>query len=319
MYVASHRRRRFLAVLFSTAFGGIETSEASDPPRCIGYLSGGGTPGEWLARPLAKLGWEDGRNLRFEIRLAPPDHAQLDVVAAELVRAKVDVLLTAQSQRVAALLKATRTIPIVSAGVPDPVGSGFAKSLRKPGGNVTGLSMGAPETADLIVGVLKAMRPGLKRIMCFYPEGGPAPWSVRSAREASHRAGIAWDFIPATGIADVKRAFAAVREPTRAAAAMIGVPGAAEGEVEALAIRHRIALAADDPRHGALFDVGLQFTDLPGRVAAILDKILRGGDPADIPFEVPDRMTFVINRATAKAIGVTLTKDLLLRATEIVG
>src|SRR5437870_7860327 len=146
-------RRAFLAALASCPLASFAQSPPSDRPKIVGYLSGGQGP-EWLAAVLAKRGYVEGRNLRIEARI-PNDweSATLAKAAAELVALKPDALYAFHANRVGALAAATRTIPIVAGGVADPIGSGFAKSLRRPGGNVTGLSLGMPETADIVIGL----------------------------------------------------------------------------------------------------------------------------------------------------------------------
>ena len=125
--IRSPRRRALLAALLATAFApGVS---ASDRLRCIGHLSGGAKPQELIAKPLAEFGWIEGKNLRFEVRVSL-DMASDAALAAELVRANVDVLMAAATNRVTALAAATQTIPIVSMGIPDPIGQGFARTLQ---------------------------------------------------------------------------------------------------------------------------------------------------------------------------------------------
>ena len=319
------RRRTALAVILAAAVA--PRPRAADRPKRIGYLSGGSGPGE-MAKSLAQLGWTEGRNVLFEIRVAPPgsDPQAMKAAAEELVRSKPDVLV-AFTDRADALLAATRTIPIVSAFHPDPVGMGLAQSLRRPGGNVTGLSTGSRESAGAWLGILRAMRPRLSRLAVIHGEQGEARMRIvtRSWQEIAASLGISFTFAPSATLADVARAFGALGDPASAAAFLVfggmttvSMPGAIMKDVLALAVRRRIATVGD-AREGALMEYDMSYTDPQGRIAAMIDKILRGQRPAEIPFELPDRVEFILNRATANAIGAIVTPEVLLRATDVVG
>lgn len=331
------RNRRAL-VLAAGAWVLVPAAAAAERPRRVGYFSGGAGP-ESIAPLLAELGWVVGQNLQFEVRIdGKADPARTRELAAELVRARVDALLTFSPKRVRALADVTKTIPIVCM-LHDPVGEGFARSLRRPGGNITGISHGAPEQASFAVYLLKAFRPGIRRVVMIEPRERLDSFAG-AALDAIKGAGIQVDHVAvgsvlnytkdrklqgmtaAAYLAEVERAFAGIRDPEHSVASLDWMPDELIEEIAARAIRGRIATMVDEPglvRRGFLFWGGIHHSDPNRRLVAVLDKVLRGGNPAEIPFELPDRSVLVINRRTAEAIGVPLSSEILLRATEMVG
>jgi len=203
------------------------------------------------------------------------------------------------------------------------VGQGLAKTLRRPGRNVTGLSLGMPERSHMQIALLKAARPRLQRVVFIHRVGTNGPrdvWELaaRPIRAAAGEAGVAFLKMAITGAADLEEGLRALGDP-RLAGAIPGPQLPIEArELFDIAIRRRVAMIGDVDE-GALFQFDLEFADASQSLAAMIDKILRGMDPAQIPFEVPDRTEIALNRATAKAIGVTFDRDLLLRASRIVG
>lgn len=274
-------------------------------------------------KPLAALGYVEGKNLRYETRVVDiRDPEGLDRDAMQLVRAHPDVLLAWQSDRVSALARATATIPIVAGLTADPIAQGLAVSLRRPGKNVTGLMVGLVQTSEMFVALLKAVRPRLRRVAFLrrsVDRGGGAVWevSIRSLRTACEAAGVSFTMATVMSAADAEAAFAALGDPVTAGAIAGPQLGVDARELAAIAIRRRIALIGS-PEDGGLMSYELNFADEMRRVASIVDKILRGADPGGIPFESPDRPVFVINRSTARALGVTIPQELLLRATDII-
>ena len=340
-------RRAALRAIGALAAASLASVSATERPRRVGYLSGG-AGADVLAPQLADLGWVVGRNLHFDVRtLVDGDPAGIAAQAAELVRAKVDALLAFSNDRAQALARATRTIPIICQ-VSDPVGLGLARTLSRPGGHVTGLSMGVPEQATLMLHLLRTVRPRLRQVVAIVMR----EWRERNAStfrpyvDQARDAGVSWDFTPigssgdyasnmtipdpealARTVAGFEEVFASIREPERSAVFVTHGPQHEESvrRIAASAIRHRLATfvsGSDGPdwvHLGCLMHAGNRHADRFRRIAGVLDKVLRGANPAEIPFELPDRTTLVLNRATAKAIGVELSPDILLRATELVG
>lgn len=295
---------------------------AQDRTRVVGYLLEGEGRPRRLAASLAELGYVEGKNLRFELRSYPRDGTveQVERAARELANSGAEVLVASGAIPVSALHRATRRIPIVSGGVSNPVTLGLAKSMREPGLNVTGLSFGLEEAAVLQLGTLVELRPQLRRIFVLVTANDPADVTPEHAKAAAAR-GLNVEVVRVGDMDAVDRMFRGMRE--RMDSAWVApLPGFKVSQVAAIAVRHRIATHAMSPaavREGLLFCHWLEPSDPHRRLAAFVDKILRGADPATIPFESPDRTLLVINRTTAAAIGVELTDELKLRATEIVG
>lgn len=319
-------RRSALGALAALAIAPV--ARAAGPVKVVGYLSGGARVPQDLDKRLAELGWVEGKNLRFETRISGPGSPPetLARAVAELARAEVDVLV-AWTDRADALAAATKTIPIVAGMHPDPVGLGLAKSLRNPGGNVTGLSAGSHEYAGAWLGTLKLMRPKLSKVAIVCGERGEARMRAVSTndREVAASMGVGLTYAPCATLADVSRAFDALGDPDSAAAftifggmSTVAMPASIMKDVYDLAARRRIATRGH-AREGALMSYDAGFADDMRRVAVIIDKIFRGQKAAEIPFELPDRFKLTLNRTTATAIGVSLTPELLLRASEVIG
>jgi putative ABC transport system substrate-binding protein len=216
----------------------------------------------------------------------------------------------------AALHRATTRIPIVTYGVSNPVSLGLAQSLRAPGKNVTGLSFGLEEAAVLQLGLLRLLRPRLKRVVFMMPandvSGNLYGDSRRHAPEhvsAAAAAGLELDVAPVRSLGDCERTLATIRDPLQEAAWVVDSSVTTAKQVAALAIRHKVAthgrgsMAVKD---GLLVSCWLTISEPHRRVANLIDKVLRGADPGTIPFEQPDKSLIALNRATATAIGITI-------------
>lgn len=318
--IASRVRRRLLAAIGSLAAMPRAFAQPVRKRKTVGIMTSGGS--RFLARTLVKHGWVEDRDVRFELRKAshamPP--SELDAVAAGLVGAGCDVLVAQGAPFVLALHRATRSVPIVCAGIHDPVDAGLAHALQRPGMNVTGLSFGLREAAVLQLGTLRALVPGLRRVVFLTVETDDI--GVAPAHElAAKRFGFTTDVHRIAPSGTVEKTLAAL-QPTDAAWLAQAPAGASIERIAAEATRRRIAVHAmsrDMVRAGLLLSYWIVFSDLPARVAALVDKVLRGADPATIPFELPDRTEFALNRATARALGLAIPDDILLRATEVFG
>ena len=311
----SESRRSLLAAALVPLVAGRAFAQSRERPKSIGYLSGGQSA-EWLSKLLAERGFVEGRNLRVDTRI-PSDweEATLRRAAEELVALKPDALYAHLANRVGALAAATRTIPIVTGGVPDPVGAGFAKTLRRPGGNITGLSFGLPETAEITVSIFRMLRPGLKRLGGFFARGTPpaqmAPWMIDAAR----RSGLEWAPMAVEPGQDVEGVLARFAGE----AALVGpTRDPAFGEQ---IIRHATRLrimTSGQVEAGALMNYGLEHEDGQNRIAAIMERVLGGANPAEIPFELPSRPDFRLNLATARAMGIVVPPEVMLRVTKVI-
>jgi putative tryptophan/tyrosine transport system substrate-binding protein len=318
-------RRALLAAVVSGLAGAAGARAPSSQVKRVGLLTGG-SKGEGLAKGLAPHGFVRGKNLEIEARIADPsDYAQLSQHARELVRLRVDVLCGQMVGPVRALMEATRTIPIVCAGVGDPVGYGIAKSLRRPGMNVTGLSYGKPEVAEIQLALVRQLRPQVRRMLLIVPNDRvDVEVAERELFASAANARMTWEVARPKDVAAVDRAFETFRPgDADAAYVLLWADEARFARAIELAMRHRMVTFGGQEslpvERGMLMAYWLDFPDFLGRVAAVVAAMLRGADPAETPFELPDRTNFLINRRTAEAIGVRIPRELLIRATGIVG
>ena len=273
------------------------------------------------AKPLAARGWIEGKTLEIVWRFGENDESRFAALAKDLVGAKPDVIATASTPRTRALQRVTRTIPILTV-VGDPVGSGFAQSLARPGGNITGFSLGVRETAQKSVQLLRTVLPKLTTLAVV------SATRIEVMREifeplvaAAREAGIEAQLRQISTRDDIEAVLRSLPTSGRGAAMLGGnFRGEDEGAVYRLAVRLRVpAMVANGSavEAGGLLAYSLYLDNEEERTAALLDKLLRGADPAVIPFELPNRSEFAINRRTAKAIGVTFPADFALQATSV--
>jgi len=313
-------RRRFLAAMGGAAAMPRSFAQAARRPKLVGLLIPG--RGAFLAPALAKLGWVEGRDVRYEIRrvAAETSAGDLDAAAHELLQARPDVLVAAGAPSVLALHRATRSIPIVCGGIHDPVDEGLARTIQQPGMNVTGLSYGLRESAVLQLGTLRALVPGLRRLVFVSAESDSstvAPAHAAAAEQFALQAQMRRASEP-----DSVEKILATLQATDAAWLAQPPAGASIERIAGEAMRRRIAVHArndEQVRAGLLLSYWIVHSDPVARIAALVDKVLRGADPGTIPFELPDKTQFAFNRATARAIGVRVPEDVLMRATEVFG
>ena len=325
-------RRRSLAALAALPFiaAGVPGAAIAAGPKRLGILADGGRA-ETLAnfaatdaKLLAALGWVEGKTLEIAWRFGEGGESRTLALAKELVDAHSDVLGTAGTALTRALQQATRTIPIFTT-VGDPVGSGFAQSLARPGGNITGLSQGNREIAQKQVELLRAVVPKLSALAIVGAHKSLA--YLREITEpmvmAAQAAGISAELRQISSLPDIEAVLRALPASGRGAVFFMGNLGDLdEGSVMQLAIRLRVpAMVGEGERveKGGLLMYRLYHEDESRRTASLVDKLLRGANPALIPFELPTKSYFVINRRTAAAIGVKFPADFLLRADEVIG
>ena len=284
----------------------------------IGELREGPT---FLSKPfvdaMRELGWVEGQNFKIERRNADR-RDQLPALAAELVRLKVDLILTAGTPATTAAKEATKTIPIVFSIAGDPVERGLAASFARPGGNLTGFAFGLYD--EKLLEVLKEALPGLSRVA--YP-APPRSAGFSSLNAAARVLGVEIRGIAVQGPEDFDRFFAAAQ---RGSAGAVLVPNVAWfrphlERIGAAATKSRlpaIGYVRDFAESGGLFSYGPTPLQNVPRVASQIDKILKGAKPADLPIEQPIKFELVINLKTAKALGLTIPQTLLQRADEVI-
>ena len=297
----------------------------------IGYLSGGfpsaGAPRtDALRLGLRELGYVEGKNIVIEYRHAEGKLDRLSALSAELVRLKVDVIVTGGGGGATRAAKeATKTIPIVMAGDVDPVGQGSVTSLARPGGNVTGLSTLTPEISGKRLELLKEIVPKLSRVAVFGTSTSPDNAQVlRELELAAGALGVQLQYLDVLSFTDIATAFRAASKG-QAEAVLMMVPGAIAGgqrkEIAELAVKSRLPAIYNRREFveaGGLISYGVNVNDLDRRAATYVDKILKGAKPADLPVEQPKKFEFIINLKAAKQIGLTIPPNVLARADRVI-
>jgi putative ABC transport system substrate-binding protein len=325
-------RRTFLGMMAGSLLAAPLAAEAqpvAKVPR-IGYLALNPTANphlhEAFRQGLRDLGYVEGRNVVIESRDAEGKPERLPALAAELVALKVDVLVAQSTVAALAAKQATRTLPIVFP-VADPVSSGLVTSLARPGGNLTGLSILAPEMVGKGLELLKQAVPGVSRVAVLWDPGAFPERTAKDMRKevevAARALGVRLQFIEARGPDDFDRAFS---EMTRARAGALTVLGGSmlfseRKRLVDLAGKNRLPAVypwREGVDAGGLMAYGPNVADLFRRAATYVDKILKGAKPGDLPIEQPTKFELVINLKTAKALGLTIPRSLLQRADQVI-
>jgi putative ABC transport system substrate-binding protein len=294
----------------------------------IGYLgnsnpTNGAPTLDGFRKGLRELGWVEGHNVTIEYRWADGDLERLPALASDLVRASVDVIHLAGAPAVRAALQATRTVPIVSAIMGDPVANGFAASLAHPGGNVTGLAVEFESLATKQLQLLKEALPKVSRIAFLHATSTPSPTTLKAAETAAHVLGLKSRTFDIHDPSDLEGAVRTAR--AEGAGAMYVMPSPLfsrnRARLAELAVKYRMPGIFESPEYvsaGGLMSYGPNFVDLFRRSASFVDRILKGAKPADLPIELPTTFEFVINLKTAKALGLTIPPSLLGRADQVI-
>ena len=273
---------------------------------------------------LAELGWTDGRNVSIDYRFGESaEHMRAH--AAELVALAPDVVVGNTTAVVTAFRQATRTIPIVFAGVMDPVGQGLARSLAHPGGDITGFGLEEPQMGGKWLELLKAIAPRVVRVaVIFNPETAPyAQLFLPSIEDAGLSLSVERTLSPVRTEAEIEQAVAATAGDRLGGLIILPDPFtlAHDELIIALAARHRppaIYPLRSFAASGGLIAYGIDRIDLYRRAASYVDRILRGTRAADLPIQMPTKFELVINLKTAKALGLTVPPALLTAADEVI-
>jgi putative ABC transport system substrate-binding protein len=266
----------------------------------------------------------EGKNIVIEYRYAEGKFDRLPDLAAELVRLKVDLILTGGPQATRPAKKATATIPIVMAFDSDPVGNGFVASLARPGGNVTGLSALSPEISGKQLELLKEIVPKLSRVAVLGNSAEPANApALRETEVAAGAFGVQLQYLDLLGPKDIETAFRAANKGRAEAALVLTSPiiFSQRTQVVDLAAKSRLPAIYWSPEfveEGGLMTYSVSFTDFFRRAATYVDKILKGAKPSDLPVEQAIKFELLINLKAAKAIGLTIPPNVLARADRVI-
>jgi putative ABC transport system substrate-binding protein len=325
-----HSRLACVAVVLLCALGvPAGAQQAKKIPR-IGYLTATSPSGlayrvKAFRQGLREVGYEEGKNIVIEWRYAEGNLERLPALAAELVRLNVDVIVTSGSTPTRPAKAATSTIPIVMSIDDDPVGNGFVASLAHPGGNITGLSLLAPELSGKQMEIVKEIVPALSRVGVFRTSARQGrPEAFRPIELAASAFGVKLQYFEVPASKDIEGAFrAAAKWRADAVIAMVAgfimnsqprtiVEFAVQSRLPAMYQRREMVQA------GGLMSYGASETDLDRRAAVYVDKILKGAKPADLPVEQPTNFDLTINLKAAKQIGLTIPPNVLARADKVI-
>ena len=331
---AAHMKRAISVAALVTLVAGLllapltgEAQPARHTPR-VGFLvrgaSGPSDNVEAFRQGLRELGYVEGQNVVIEYRYTENRDDRLEMLATDLVRTQVDVIVTWGSQAIDAAQRATREIPIVIAYTSDPVKSGWVASLARPGGNVTGLSANARELTAKRLQVLKEIVPGASRVAVLFQRTDQASAEQVMEMEPAARAlGVTlrtWDVSRAD---ELDRAFGAMSDGGMHALVVVqnSFMSGQEREILRLAAARRLPAIYQFRRWadaGGLVAYGPSPTDMSRRAARYVDRILKGAKPADLPVEQPTKFELVINLRTASALGLTVPTSVLAQADEVI-
>jgi putative tryptophan/tyrosine transport system substrate-binding protein len=291
----------------------------------VGLLSSGSGRNEAFRQGLRELGYMEGKNIIFEYPTAGESFTRAPARAAELVRLKVDVIVTNGATNTRAAKEATTTIPIVMLQDPDPVGNGFVTSLARPGGNITGFSSLIADLSGKRLELLKEILPKLSRVAVLGNSANTGnATQLKETERAAGAFGMQLQYLDITGPKDIATAF---REASKGRADAIFVlrgPAVINSQptlLAQLAVKSRLPAIYPQSGYveaGGLMSYGVSNTDLERRAAVYVDKILKGAKPADLPVEQPKKFEFVINLKAAKQIGLTIPPNVLVRADRVI-
>ena len=326
------KKTALASILFAGALLAVAVAaEAQQPAKVprIGFLSAV-SPSAISARldafrqGLRELGYVEGKTIVIEWRSAEGKSDRLPGLAAELVRLKVDLVVSGGVATTRAAKQATVTIPIVMASDDDPVGSGFAASLARPGENITGLSTLSPEISGKQLELLKEIVSKLSRVAIGGDVTRPGiPQALREINVAAGALGVQVQYLEVREPKDIETAFRAASKEHADAVLVLGSPVLLSQRRQIADVAAKSRLPAIYPRpefveDGRLMSYGVSFTDLFRRAATYVDKILKGAKPAELPIEQPKKFELFVNLKAAKQIGLTIPPSVLARADRVI-
>jgi putative ABC transport system substrate-binding protein len=326
-----NNRRKFLGVLGASALAPPFGLFAQQPAKIgrIGYLSAFLSNNEWrfeaFKQQLRDLGHVEGKTIAIDFLSAEGKYDRLPALAAELVKRNVDVIMVDGGTPGAIAAKnATRTIPVVFAGVSDPVGLGFVTSLARPGGNVTGTTDMHRDTAVKSLALLKEIVPSVKRIAILTnPMNSSHRLILGEMQAAAKTLRLETAVVSAGAPAEFEKAFTEIARVRPAGLVFLADPlfNSEAGRLTTLAAKYRLPTMGTTntvPESGGLMSYGANRPDLIRRAAALVDKILKGAKPAEIPVEQPMKFDVVLNKRTARDLGIKIPNSILVQATKVI-
>lgn len=317
--------------LLITVFPITGLAEAQQPKKVphIGYVDAGspastGHRAQAFVQGLKTLGYVEGQNVTVEYRWAEGKLERLPAFVEELVRLRVDVIVSSATPAIRIAKEQTGTIPIVMAGVTDPVGNGFAASLARPGGNVTGLTHMAPDLTGKRLELLKEVVPRLLRVAVLWNPNQPGQsFAFKEAQAAAQALKMRVISLEARNRAEIEKVLSGIGKDR--AQAIFELPDPLifthRDQIAEFTVKRRIPAMFSFSEYvdaGGLMSYGTSFPDLFRRAAVYVDKILKGTAPADLPVEQPMKFDFVVNLKTAKQIGITVPPNVLVRADRVI-
>jgi putative ABC transport system substrate-binding protein len=321
------RRRDFIKAIGGSAVAWSRAAHAQQTGKMvtIGILAiEAWPPIDAFRQTLNGLGYVEGKNVRFEHRYAQGRNERFPELANDLVSRKVDVILTWGTDAALAAMRASTTIPIVMGAIGDPIGSGVVSSLAHPAGNVTGFSSLAAELEAKRLELLKEVAPGLSRVAIFTnPTNRYQPLALQSVREGAQVLHVSLTLYEVHDTKTLDVAFGKLTADRPHALMVLADPFlvSQRSRIAQVAIENRLPSAYTYREHveaGGLIAYTPNYHDLFRRAAIYADKILKGSKPGELPIEQPTKFDLVINRKTAKALGIDVPPMLLARADEVI-
>ncbi len=291
----------------------------------IGFIAGGSTGDlDEFRKGMRDLGYQEGKNVLIESRLAYGDFDRLPTQAADLVRRKVDVIVVSGTPAANAVRQTTSTIPVVLAVVGDPVASGFVTSLARPGGNITGLSLANTELPGKWFELARSVLPGFKIGVLANPKQQTNQRYVKDIQGVAQKLGIEAPVAAyAATVNEIEGAFTFLNRERISTVIVLpnGLFANNAAQIARLAVQHRMASIATSAlfaERGTLLSYGQNYGAFSRKAATYVDKILRGAKPSELPIEQPMIFELVINLVTARQLGLTVPKELILRADRVI-
>lgn len=326
------RRREFLSLIGGAALSplaGAPAAHAQPKMRRIGFMGNSTAALEAnLIGPfrdeLRARGYEEGRNIQIEYRWADGNYSRFPQLVAELLAARVEIIVTAGTPATLAVKRATSTVPLVMIAVGDPVGNNIVPSLARPGGNITGLSSISPDLEGKRLELLREIVPSLSHVAFFLNPANPFHiTSMKNARPAAEKLRIKLLVLEVKRTEDLEAAFSSILKDRPEALLILADRVFLHNRKPMMdfAAKHRLPTMLpyrELVEAGGLMSYGPSYEDMHKRAADYVDKILKGAKPGDLPVELPAKFDLRINLKAAKAIGVKISESFLLRADQVI-